>query len=109
MIEFLGAGHDMTILLDAFEQLLPSPVLLRSHVDGLNKIPPGGTFDWDRLNDLSNFLRQKSGMDVDDTHVTRSEFRSLMSDFFGFDDEILIGNMFDTMDKDGSATVSYTS
>jgi hypothetical protein len=31
----------------------PSPALLKKHVDGLNKIPPGDTFDWNRLNDMS--------------------------------------------------------
>lgn len=42
--EFLTACKDTPLLLDAFEQLLPSPSLLKHHVADLNKIPPGGTF-----------------------------------------------------------------
>lgn len=34
-------------------------------------------------------------MGVDDSSVSRAEFRSLMVDFFGYDDELLTGNMFD--------------
>jgi hypothetical protein len=41
--EFLSACKDTPLLLDAFEQLLPSPSLLKRHVADLNKIPPGGT------------------------------------------------------------------
>ncbi len=41
--EFLTACKDTPLLLDAFEQLLPSPSLLKRHVSDLNKIPPGGT------------------------------------------------------------------
>ena len=59
------AQHDTPLLLDAFEQLLPSPCLLKKHVDGLNQIPPGGTFDWERLNDMSAFLRSRSAVGSD--------------------------------------------
>ena len=42
--DFMKAGQHTQILLDAFEQLLPSPVVLRKHVEDLNAIPPGGEF-----------------------------------------------------------------
>ena len=85
-----------------------------------------GTFDWDRLRDLSRFLRLRSGLGLDHSAVSRTDFRSvsahsslsrdtvfhcskeghaanrkrvvtfqLMSDFFGYHDELLTCNMFD--------------
>jgi len=104
--DFLAAVESTPILVDAFEGLLPSPALLKKHVPELQKIPPGGTFDWARLNDLATFIRAKSADDGSEK-ITRAVFRSLMEEFFGFHSEKLIGQLFDVMDSDGSGRINF--
>ena len=104
--EFLTAAKDTPLLLDAFEQLLPSPHMLKKHVQELGE-KSGNTFDWERLNDMSTFLRSRSTSGSDHGAVNRATFRTLMEDFFGFHDPILTGTMFDTMDKDGGGLIDF--
>ena len=105
--EFLGTCQGTPLLLDAFEQLLPSPNLLKKQVKELSDAC-GQQFDWERLNDMSTFLKHQGVHSKGDSDaITRSAFRSLMNDFFGFHDSVLTGNMFDTMDQDGSGLIDF--
>jgi Ca2+-binding EF-hand superfamily protein len=104
--EFVAACKEKPLLENAFENLLPSPALMKKHVPSLNKIPPGCPFDWNRLMDLGTFIRQRT-KHGSTQELRRSVFRSVMEDFFGFHDERLTGDLFDAMDADGSGTISF--
>lgn len=107
--EFRAAGSAMPLLIDAFNDLLPHSVLLERHVAEINA-SEFGPMDWARLRQMSKFIRVKGVLNSDSYEggfLDKATFRGLMHEFFGFDDPLLVGSMFDSMDRSGDGSVDF--
>lgn len=89
------------ILFTAFHELLPHPrPELSLHLQHMQKT---SGFDFDRLAQLSNYVRKK-GINGE---IDEGTFRSVLHKFFGFDDYVLVPGLFKTFDADSSGLIDF--